>query len=179
MLLHWGKRKWRQPLSLHEIFEGKSLPSELMKYIDEAKLHVYNMRSLPIEIRKRFHSDMRLVVDYLAEGTDYVPSGQRIVHVEALLHMMYVITEDDRYLKIIEDALVAEKEGAEITMCEILDGFIERGIRQGISQGITQGENLFASLMKHLFQDNRLEEAELVTTDETRRKELYREYGLV
>ena len=108
-----------------------------------------------------------------------MPSGQRIVHVEALLHMMYVITEDDRYLKIIEDALVAEKEGAEITMCEILDGFIERGIRQGISQGITQGENLFASLMKHLFQDNRLEEAELVTTDETRRKELYQEYGLV
>lgn len=179
LLLHWGKGKWRQPRGLCEIFEGKSLPPELIKYIDETKLHVYNMRTLSPEIRKRFHSDMRLVVDYMAEGTDYMPSGQRIVHVEALLHMMHEITGDDRYLKIIEEALDAEQKGEEITMCEILDGFIERGIRQGISQGISRGEDLLASLMNCLFNDNRLDEAKRVTTDEVRRKELYQEYGLV
>lgn len=95
------------------------------------------------------------------------------------MNMMHEITGDERYLKIVGKALIAEQEGEKVTMCEILDGFIERGIRQGINQGISQGENLFASLMSCLFSDNRLEEAKIVTTDEKRRRELYREYGLV
>ena len=139
--------------------------------MDEAKLHVYNMRMLPKEVRKMFCSDMRLIVDYLAEGTEYIPTGQRIVHIEALLNMMHEITGDERYMKIVDNALRAEQEGEKVTMCEILDGFIEKGI--------SQGENLLASLMSCLFTDNRLEDAKIASTDEKRRKELYREYGLV
>ena len=183
LLLYWGKGRWKKPRSLEEMFVRKTLPQELMKYVDEIKLHVYDMRSLSADVRQLFRSDMRLVVDYLAEGTAYVPTKQKIVHVEAFLNMMYWITGDERYIKMIEEALLVEKEGEEVTMCEILDGFIERGIqqgiKQGISQGISQGETLLASLMNYLFVDNRLEEAKQVTTDEKRRKELYQEYGLI
>lgn len=175
LLLYWGKGKWKQPVSLHELFANRMLSEELWEFVDEFKLHVYNMRSLPKKIRVLFKSDMRLVVDYLAEGMNYIPGKQKVRHVEAFLNMMHEITGDDRYLNVLGPLLEAEKEGVEITMCEILDGFIEKGI----SQGISQGENHFAKLMENLFQDNRLEDAKRVTTDEKRRKELYREYGLI
>ena len=35
----------------------------------------------------------------------------------------------------------SEEEKGEITMCEIVDQFIARGVSQGIEQGIAQGEN--------------------------------------
>ena len=37
----------------------------------ELKLLIFELRNLPEEVRRRFQSDMRIVVDYLAEGKDY------------------------------------------------------------------------------------------------------------
>lgn len=55
----------------HELFEGKKLPARTMSYVDDLKLLVFELRNLPEEVRRRFQSDMRIVVDYLAEGKDY------------------------------------------------------------------------------------------------------------
>ena len=62
------------------------------KYIDNVCLHMYSMRTLPLEIRQRFKSDMRVVVDYLAEGEQYTPTDQEIKDIDATMGMLHALT---------------------------------------------------------------------------------------
>ena len=91
------------------------------------QLHVWEMRYLPKEIRERFHSDMRIVLDYLAEGNAY-RSDRKVIHKEATIKMLRVLSGDknvDDTEEILKALDIAEED--EISMC---------GISQGISKGI-------------------------------------------
>ena len=100
---------------------------ETDEYIDEMKLHVYEMAHLSKEVRQRFHSDLRVVVDYLAEGKDYRPDRRRIVHVEAFLWLLGALTGDVRY-----EELIPEFQGREdVGVCELLDKYENRGMKKG------------------------------------------------
>lgn len=57
----------------------KNYPDGVKQYIENHVLHVFDMHHLPPEIRKRFRSDMRIVVDYLAEQEQYKPTNQAII----------------------------------------------------------------------------------------------------
>lgn len=60
---------------------------------DDCRLHVFEMRNLPPETRERFRSDMRIVVDYLAEGNGF-RSDQLVVHKEALVRLLRALGGD-------------------------------------------------------------------------------------
>ncbi len=138
-ILHWGKRPWRQPRSLHQLWRGQEISQEMQEYIDDIKLYVYDMRHLSQTVRTLFKSDMRIIVDYLAEGEKYVPTQQKIVHVEAVLRLLKELTGDTRYEEIISEVINVESDEGGITMCELLDKYENRGIAKGISLGISQG----------------------------------------
>ncbi len=40
---------------------------ELDDYIDKNRIHVFDMRFLPMEVRERFQGDMRVILDYLSD----------------------------------------------------------------------------------------------------------------
>lgn len=61
----------------------------------------------------------------------------------------------------------------------VLEEGIERGIERGLERGFEEGQNLLAELIEHLFEDNRIEDVELAAKDETARKQLYKEYGMI
>ena len=81
-------------------------------------------------------------------------------------------------------------ESAKTPLVKEIDGVVEfanhdaewrRGymtVRQMQLDAENRGENLFASLMKLLLSAKRYEDAEKATTDEVRRNELYKEFGL-
>lgn len=136
LVLYWGKSRRRLGKNIHSLFH-KGLPKEIMQYIDDAKLYVFDMRRLPEKVRERFQSDMRIVLDYLAEGKDYQPTHQPIVHVKEFLCLMREVSGDARYEEILsrlENSHNLEK--GEITMCELLDKYENRGIEKGIRKGI-------------------------------------------
>ncbi len=176
LVLHWGKRRWKSSRDLQEFFQKKKVPEMLVKYIDNIKLHVYDMRCLSSDVRRRFTSDMRIVVDYLAEGETYKPTKQQILHVEAFLLMKKAVSGDIRYEQMISK--LDKTEEGEITMCGLLDKYEARGIEKGIEKGVEKGESLLAKLMENLFKDNRMSDAKLVLTDIEVRKQLYEEYGI-
>ncbi len=94
------------------------------------QLHVWEMRYLPKEIRERFHSDMRIVLDYLAEGNAY-RSDPKIIHKEATIKMLRVLSGDknvDDTEEILKALDIAEKD--EISMCELFDQYTRRGISE-------------------------------------------------
>lgn len=165
-VLYWGKRKWNAPKSLNTLLKKQQLPESTMNLVDNIQLRVYNMRFLSKKVRERFTSDMRIVVDYLAEGDTYIPTSQPILHAEAFLRMMTELSSDFRYEEIIANLAERPAEKGAITMCELLDKYEAKG------------ETLFASLMECLFRDNRMSDARLVLTDINLRQKLYHEYGL-
>lgn len=171
MVLYWGRSRWSAPRSLHRLFTGMHFRKE---YVDNIRLHVYEMAHLSKEVRERFHSDMRIVVDYLAEGKDYVPTGQKITHLEALLMMLSALTGDVRYEEIVPELQEEEKEKGGIGMCELLDKYENRGVERGIARGM----ECVNELIKRLIGDGRSDEITRMASDAEYQKRLLAEYGL-
>ena len=173
LLLYWGADPWKQPVSLKDFFQEADLEPGIWQYISDVKLHVYEMAHLPKQIRNRFQSDMRIVVDYLAERQNYKPTEQKIVHPEDLLLMLKALTDDTRYLKI-RNAMSEEEKGGNITMCELLDKYENRVIQKGIQQG----EARYAVLNEKLLESERMEDLRRAAHSRKYRNQLYKEFGL-
>lgn len=90
------------------------------------------MRHLPQEVRERFDSDMRIVLDYLAEGNSY-RSDRQVIHKSALIRMLKVLSEDYDIGDIEKQLITMNiREEDEITVCELFDQYERKGIRKGI-----------------------------------------------
>lgn len=135
MILYWGREHWEKRLGIHELCCAK-VPEELRKYVDDIKIHVWEMRHLPREVRERFHSDMRIVLDYLAEGNSY-QSGQKVIHKAALIRMLNVLSGEDDAVD--EAAILQEmniREEDEITVCELFEQYVRKGKQEERQSGI-------------------------------------------
>lgn len=140
IVLYWGKSRWKGVCSLHRLFDEEGATADIIwKYVDDVQLHVWEMRHLPREIRELFQSDMRIIVDYLAEGDGY-RSDRKVIHKEATVKMLWVLSGDTN-VDDTGDALkeMGIKEEDEIRVCELFDQYTRKGIAQGISQGVAQG----------------------------------------
>lgn len=136
IILYWGKGHWKQPRSLSQLWHKNPIPDIAKDYIDDIKLHVYDMCHLPQRIRNHFTSDMRIVVDYLAEGKNYIPSTQKIIHTDALLRMLKALTGDERYTFLIQTLNTSDQKEGGISMCELLDRYENREIIRGRAEAI-------------------------------------------
>lgn len=142
-VLYWGVSRWRSSRDLHRFFRRKKtqtdVPAEVWRYIDSLQLHVYEMRHLPKEVRELFQSDMRIVVDYLAEGRSY-RSDRKIVHKAALIRMIRVLSGDSD-IEDVEEWLEKQqiREEDEITVCELFDQYERKGREEGEIVGRREG----------------------------------------
>lgn len=140
LVLYWGVSKWRSSRDFRRLFRKWNLSEEEWNYIDELKLHVYEMRHLPEKTRKLFQSDMRIVVDFLAEGERY-RSDRKIVHKAALIKMIKVLsgeTDINNVEKWMEEHKIREED--EITVCELFDQYERKGRAEGVQIGVECGE---------------------------------------
>ncbi len=134
-VLYWGDARWRSSRELHQHLRKKKpqadVPAAAWQYIDNLHLHVYEMRHLPEEVREMFQSDMRIVVDYLAEGMGY-RSDWKIVHKAALIRMIKVLSGDGD-TEDVEEWLERQqiREEDEITVCELFDQYERKGRGEG------------------------------------------------
>ena len=139
LVLYWGNKRWRSSRSIRRMFEKRRLPGEMWKYIDGVQLHVYEMRRLPEDTRQLFQSDMRIVVDYLAEGENY-RSHRKITHKAALIKMIKVLsgeTDTDGVEEWLRKQGIREED--EISVCELFDQYERKGRQEGKQEGIAAG----------------------------------------
>lgn len=140
-VLYWGKSTWRSGRNIRSLFRHHKLSANTWKYVDELKLHVFEIRHLPKETRQLFESDMRIVADFLAEGDSY-RSDRKIVHKAALVRMIKVLSGDTDIEGIEEWMKEQEiREGDEITVCELFDQYERRGRAQGKAEGKAEERN--------------------------------------
>ena len=146
IVLYWGKSRWKSSRTFQRLFRKKGISEDEWKYIDEMKLHVFEMRHLPEETRKLFQSDMRIIADFLAEGKDYF-SDRKIVHKAALIKMIKVLSGDTdigEVEKWMREQGIREED--EVKVCELFDQYERRGRDQGRKEGeklgMAKGEKL-------------------------------------
>ena len=141
LVLYWGERRWRGARSIRQLFSEHNLSPKVWQYIDNIHLHVWEMRHLPQEVRERFGSDMRIVLDYLAEGDSY-RSDRPVVHKGALIRMIRVLSGDCDVEDIAEQLEeLSIKEEDELTVCELFDQYERKGRNEGIREGRSEGRS--------------------------------------
>lgn len=134
IVLYFGENEWKKPLSLKEVLD---IPKEFESYVSDYKIHVFQVTRLPKEIRQRFTSDFKIIADFFAEknNPDYVPSKEQIIHVEAVLHMLRVFTNKEKYDSISTDIIEKQREGKVITMYDAFDRMWDSGEAAGMKKG--------------------------------------------
>ena len=191
LVIYFGAKKWKKT-RLHEVIE---IPEYLKEYVSDYKINLFDIKDLTREQVELFQSDFKIIADHfyqLYHCEDYVPSKEKITHVDALLKLMSVLCKDNRYENAVADLNLNEKEG--LHMCEILDKFIARGEARGIqigesrgeargiqigeSRGVEIGEQKLSKLLGLLKNAGRMEDFDRAIADKDYRKELYKEFGI-
>ena len=141
IVLYFGMEHWDKPRSLRECF--KNIPKELSQYVKDYKIHVFEIAYLLPEQVAMFQSDFRIVADYFVQmrtNKEYNPSQEVMKHVDAVLKLMSVLTQDDRFEEMQNGA-----KGEVKTMCEVLDNAISKGRAEGIQAMVESGQELGVS----------------------------------
>ena len=134
MVLYFGERHWDKNKTL---YEGMIVPKYLEPYVNDYKINVYEIAYLTEEQVGMFTSDFKIVADYFVQmrkNKSYKPSQEEIQHVDEVLKLMSVLTEDNRFLKVQQ-----ESRGEVKNMCEVLDRVENRGIAKGLAKGMAHG----------------------------------------
>ncbi len=140
LVLYWGDKKWKPHADLHGLFADRFENLAIKKYVDNVKLHIFPMAHLPEEVRQRFRSDMRIVVDYLAEGKSYKPTKQVMKHVGPVMRLLYALTGEKELQNMLADMQHKQEEGEEILMGEYYTTyFAKKCRREGRQEGIQEG----------------------------------------
>lgn len=147
-----------------------TMPEELAPYVSEYKINVFPVASLTREQLSAFKGDFMTVADAFVQKGDaagdgcwYKPDPHPLKHVAATLGMLNALADDGKgeELKRMENTMPAEKK---YTAFDAFDRVEKRGIKQG--------EDNVLSLMKSLFEQNRLEDARRAVEDADFRREL-------
>lgn len=83
-----------------------------------------------------FHHNIEMDIQYVIE-TEHT---EAICHVEAVLNLLQVFTNDETYVKIEKTVAERVKAGEVITMCTFAEEMTNKGIEIGEAQGIRIGE---------------------------------------
>lgn len=83
-----------------------------------------------------FHHNIEMDIQYVIE-TEHT---EAICHVEAVLNLFQVFTNDETYVKIEKTVAERAKAGEVITMCTFAEEMTNKGIEIGEAQGIRIGE---------------------------------------
>ena len=135
MVLYFGTKRWNKAKTLSEIFH---VPEELKPYFNDHKINLFEIAFLEDEQVQLFKSDFRIVADYFVQirkNKNYIPSKDKILHVEEVLKMMSALTKDSWF-----EESYNQSKGGVTTMCEVIDKAMNEGRLEGRLEGRTEGK---------------------------------------
>lgn len=137
IVLYFGtKRRWNKKRSIKELIK---IPQGLEEYVNDYRVHVFEIAWLTDEQLQMFTSDFGIVADFFVQkrkNKNYVPNDTRVMqHVDEVLKLLSIMTGDKEYEALITDN---SGKGKVKRMCEVVDHLINKGKKQGIEQGIEQ-----------------------------------------
>ncbi len=138
LVLYFGTdSKWSAPKNLLECFD---VPETLKPFVSDYKINVFNIAWLSDKTTEMFQSDFKFIAKYFQtkrKNKKYVPTNEEIKHVDSLLKMFSTLTGDNHFEAIYNNSILSKKGG--VTMCDIVQSFVNEGIERGIEEGIERG----------------------------------------
>ena len=146
LVAYYGQKEWDAPKDMYGMLDiPEELKQEALPFIQNYQMNFVHMGKLSPEVRERFTSDVRLLVEYLACKNDPEKiiklaheMNQTISHPEDLLDAFFTITKDKRYNEVKETIINKPKE--EVSMCVMIDIFENQGIEIGKAEGREEGK---------------------------------------
>lgn len=132
LVLYFGTKRWNKATSL---FEALDIADEWKPYVNDYKINLFEIAFLEPEQVAKFKSDFRIVADYFVQtrmSKNYVPSKENFKHVDEILKLFRVLTDDSRF----EEVQNNSDEGGARNMCEALDRAENKGRIEGRIEGM-------------------------------------------
>lgn len=140
IVLNFSNREWSNVKDLHSLL---NISEELKPFVSNYNIRVFDIAFLEDEVIESFTSDFkaiakffkdkRLKKDALAENT------VELKYPTAVTDFLAVFTNDSRYAEINDYIVESQKRGECVSMCNVLQAYIDKGVEQGIEQGIERG----------------------------------------
>lgn len=146
IVLYWGKRRWKKPLSIKEMMNEDFLPQEMRKLFRDYKVYLIHMRSIPEEALNQMDSDLKYVLGLLKRAGNKKRYEKYIIENEEFFSRVTKSAMD--VLKIymnIPDIMqrvtyIKNTEGEECAdMCKALEGIKEDAEKKGRREGKREG----------------------------------------
>lgn len=132
IILYFGtEHRWNAPRTLKELFK---IPEGMEEYVNDCRIHVFEVAWLTDEQVQMFRSDFKVVANFFVNkrrNKNYQPDDKtEIQHVDEVLKLLSVMAEDKRY----ESILVDKKEVR--NMCDVAQRLEDRGRAEGRTEDI-------------------------------------------
>ena len=138
-VIYLGDRhRWHAPKKLSECF---AVPDVMRKYFHDYSINVFEPAFMSDEQLNLFHSDFRILADYLVQMHrygHYVPDDTEIRHVPETLELMQAMTQGE-YLEGLIQTQSNRKDGS-VTMRDFLDEAVDKGRAEGMVKGKAEGK---------------------------------------
>lgn len=140
IVLNFSEKRWNQPNNLHGLLK---LPRGLKHLVQDYEVKVYDIAFLEDDVIEKFTSDFKVVAKYLKNRRLrklhlVVEDQQEIHHVEAVLDLFRVFTQDERYEELLTEQIKSGNEKGEVVnMCYVLD-FLEQKGRLSVLKNLVE-----------------------------------------
>ena len=139
IILYFGEKRWNENLSLKERIR---VNEKWDPYVNDYRIHVFEIAYLSNEQVRMFKSDFGIVADFFVQrrkNKQYIPSQKTIRHVDEVLKFLSVFTNYERYERAPESC---KQEGGQTmtNMRDVLDKVEERGFSEGEKKGFSDGQ---------------------------------------
>ncbi len=133
LVLYFGMTHWNQPKTLKGLMGN--IPPEIEPYINDYRIHVFEVAWFSEEEISRFTGDFQVVARFFSEkrkNRDYIPDDPKILeHVNEVLKLLSVMTGDHRY----EEILFNSEERNGVNMCDVAERLETKGKNIGREEG--------------------------------------------
>lgn len=133
LVLYFGSKRWNKATSL---FEALEITEEWKPFINDYKINLFEISFLESKQVEKFKSNFKIVADYFVQirtNNEYVPSKETFQHMDEVLKLFSVLTNDSRFEDVQRSLL---PEGGANNMCEVLDWAEAKGEARGKIKGM-------------------------------------------
>ena len=149
IVLNFSNKRWTKYNSIRSCLD---VNEKLASFISDYKINIVDIAFLSEETIHKFKSDFKIVADYFVQQRktgSYIPMDEKTKHTWELLMLMSALTKDERYI----DTYFKEHREEGLTMCDVVDQFVEKGMEKGMEKGRYEGEiSTTVRLMKNLIE---------------------------
>ena len=128
LVLNFSDDRWEKNKSLHQAL---NVSKEWESYVQDYKIHVFDIAFLEDEVIEKFQSDFRQVARFFKDrrlGKDTFKENETILkYAEEFLEFLYIFTKDQVYKNSILKVRSATEKGEKIKMCWVAQSHLEEG----------------------------------------------------